>query len=205
MTSTDKVNANRANAGASTGPKTARGRAHSARNAHRHGLSLPVLADPALSEEVEALACEIAGAGATPEIHEFARRIAEAQIDLRRVRLARHDLLSRALSDPDYCSPAAKRKKAKLAVAAAKLRARLELSPHLRLTPLISQLVAGLERSVHSSPEGTQKLATILADMTGQLAVMDRYERRALSRRKFAIRTFDAARRQGARRYNSWL
>jgi hypothetical protein len=33
----------------------------SARNALRHGLSLPVYADQALSEEVEALAREIAG------------------------------------------------------------------------------------------------------------------------------------------------
>ena len=196
MISAGKINANRANARASTGPKTAKGRAHSARNACRHGLSLPVLADSGLSEEVEALASEIAGASATSEIHELARRIAEAQIDLRRVRSARHNLLSSALCDRGYESPAAKRKKAKLAVAVAKLRARLRLGPHLR--PLFSQLLSGLESSVQSSPEGPQKFATILADVTGQLAAIDRYERRALSRRKFAIRAFDAARREAA-------
>jgi hypothetical protein len=198
LTSAGKINANRANARASTGPKTAQGKAHSARNARRHGLNLPVLSNAALSEDVEALASEIAGAGATPEIHELARRIAEAQIDLRRMRSARHDLLSGALCDPDYASPAAKRKRAKFAAEAAKLRARLELSPRLRLTPLIAQLLTGLERGVQSCPEGPQKFATILADMTQRLAAMDRYERRALSRRKFAIRAFDAARRQAA-------
>src|SRR5262249_33440024 len=84
-----KISANRANARASTGPTTAQGRARSARNAHRHGLSLPVLVDPALSQEVEALAREMAGANASSEIQELARRIAEAQVDLRRVRCAR--------------------------------------------------------------------------------------------------------------------
>jgi hypothetical protein len=109
-TSDRKIAANRANARASTGPKTTQGRTRSARNALRHALSLPIYSDPALSEEVEALAHEIAGLDANAEMQELARRVAEAQIDLRRVRIARHDLLSRALDDPDYDSPAAIRK-----------------------------------------------------------------------------------------------
>src|SRR5690348_222850 len=48
---------------------------------------------------------------------------------------------------------------------------------------------------LNSKPEGPYKFATILADKTRQLLALDRYERRALSRRKFAIRAFDAARR----------
>ena len=43
-----------------------------------------------MSEEVETLAREIAGADANAEIQDLARQIAEAQIDLRRVRYARH-------------------------------------------------------------------------------------------------------------------
>jgi hypothetical protein len=99
LTSESKVRANRANARASTGPKTAQGRVRAARNAFRHGLSLPLYANPTLSKEVEALADEIAGADANAEIRQLARRVAEAEIDLRRVRYARHQVLSEKLNN----------------------------------------------------------------------------------------------------------
>jgi hypothetical protein len=97
--------ANRANARTSTGPKTMQGRTRSARNALRHALSLPVYSNLVLCEEVDALAREIAGTDANAEIRELARRVAEAQIDLRRVRCARHRLLSKALGNPSYAAP----------------------------------------------------------------------------------------------------
>jgi hypothetical protein len=53
-----------------------------------------------------------------------------------------------------------------------------------------------LEKFVASTPQG--KFATIISQEAKRLLAMDRYERRALSRRKFAIRAFDAARRQAA-------
>jgi hypothetical protein len=86
MTSARKIEANRANAKASTGPRTTRGKTRAAQNARRHGLSLPVPADSALSVKAEHLAREFAGEGATPEILEQARRAAAAQIDLLRIR-----------------------------------------------------------------------------------------------------------------------
>jgi hypothetical protein len=136
-----------------------------------------------LSEEVEALALRIAGANAKVEIRELARRVAEAQIDLRRVRYARHQLLSRELSNP-YCFSIAELRK-KLALASRVLRGKM---PDIPLKTLESLLTL-------EAPEGPQKLATVLALDAKQLSALDRYERRALSRRKFSIRAFDLARR----------
>ena len=66
MTSARKIRANRANARASSGPKTAAGKAQSAQNAFRHGFNVPIWLDPDLASDVEALAQRIAGKGATP-------------------------------------------------------------------------------------------------------------------------------------------
>jgi hypothetical protein len=50
-----------------------------------------------------------------------------------------------------------------------------------------------VEAFLTSTPQGPQKLATILSEEAKQLLVIDRYKRRAISRRKFAIRALDEA------------
>jgi hypothetical protein len=180
LTSERKINANRANARSSTGPQTAQGRARAARNALRHALSLPISSNPALSEEVEALASQIAGSGADAKTQELARRIAEAQIDLRRVRHARHQFLSDCLSDQHYESHANTRMKFKVIC-----RLLSSKAPDMSME--------ALEKFLTSTPQGPHKFATIVSQEAKRLLAMDRYERRALSRRKFAIRAFDAA------------
>jgi hypothetical protein len=180
LTSGHKIKANRTNAQASTGPKTADGRARAARNALRHGLSLPVCSNPVLSEEVETLAREIAGPGADAKTQDLARQVAEAQIDLRRVRYARHKLLSDALADPHYDS-------GREAIAVLRSLPRKN-APDLPVENLVA--------FVNSTPQGPNKFATILSQQAKQLLAMDRYERRALSRRRSAIRAFDETRRR---------
>ena len=54
--------------------------------------------------------------------------------------------------------------------------------------------MAALTKFLTSTPQGPDKFAIILSQEAKQLLAMDRYERRALFRRKIAIRAFDEAR-----------
>jgi hypothetical protein len=179
MISAKKIKTNRLNARASTGPKTAQGRTRAAQNAWRHGLSLSILADPVLSAEAEDLAVEIAGEGINPELLELARRIAEAQIDLQRVRYARHQFLSHRLDDPKY-DPIAN-------VRARQAAIRKFLRSNVLDTTAMAQFAT-------TTPQSVDRFALILSQDVKHLLAMNRYEQRTLSRRKFAIRALDAAR-----------
>ncbi len=105
MTSPAKLRANRRNAEKSTGPKTPAGRASAARNARRHGLTVPVLVDPALSREVDDLAraieTSVTGRAADARGHDLACQVADAMIDLRRVREAKLPVMVALHADPN--------------------------------------------------------------------------------------------------------
>jgi hypothetical protein len=88
MTSSEKQAANRRKAKRSTGPRTARGKARSKRNALKHGLSVSSL-DALAEREVRDLAARFAGEGSVAE----ALPLAEASYDLRRIRAIRDALV----------------------------------------------------------------------------------------------------------------
>ena len=184
MTSAAKRAVNRLNARSSTGPKSACGRAHSSRNARKHGLSVSVVVDPRLSKEIEALATEFAGPASNAEIDQLAREIAIAQIEVNRVRAARYQLLFEAMNDPEWDTDANRRAKDR-----AVIRSLRTAGP---FTPMSQELA----EFVYSCPRGPEKFALMLESRLHEISILDRYERRALSKRKFAIRALDHARRR---------
>ena len=184
MTSDRRQRANRANAKSSTGPKTAAGKARSAQNAFRHGLSVPVLSDPLLAPKIEAMAHRISEPYADAETVDRALRIAEAQFDLNRVRNSRRLLMTQFLVDPNFLPRHVHRQRLRLLHLALGARCR---GPSIEVQKI-------KETFTPMPPEGEEKLAIILRQKSSELAALDRYERRALSRRKAAIRNFDAAR-----------
>jgi hypothetical protein len=71
-------------------PRTKDGRAKASQNAWRHGLATALRSGPGVVEEIERIAHAIVVEARRPDLIEYARRVAEAEIDLRRVRRARN-------------------------------------------------------------------------------------------------------------------
>ena len=150
-----QIRANRANAARSTGPRTEAGKAATRLNALRHGLAAASHYEPGADQEIEALAHAIVGAERGSELLALARRVADAELGLRRVRSAQ--MSSRILHG-------------------------------------LSRTSEQIHREWFTAPRATAVSPLRRLGKDFEAGALDRYERRARSRRKFAIRDYDAAR-----------
>ena len=96
MPSERQIAANRRNARKSTGPRSGAGKNRSRRNAYRHGLTVSITSSEGFAKQLDKLAREIAGDTEYPILLERARAIAQAELDLARVRRAKVALVERA-------------------------------------------------------------------------------------------------------------
>ena len=176
MNTSARANASRRNAKKSTGPRTGAGKSRVATNAHRHGLAVPIAALPQLETRAVVLARRIAGENPSTNRADLARRVAEAQVDLQRVRAAKL-LFSNGST-------------AKGTMAITRLTSKALDGDVNAYAQIEAQ-----QNQIYSSPEKRSEAEAVvarIADPMHELAKLDRYERRALSRRRFAIRDWDA-------------
>ena len=92
MASERQIAANHRNARKSTGPRSGAGRKRASRNAYRHGLTLNITS-AAFAKQLDKLVREIAGDSKDAIVLERARAIAQAELDLARVRRAKVSLI----------------------------------------------------------------------------------------------------------------
>ena len=154
-------------------------------NARLHGLATAVPSEPGADAEIERLARVIVDEARRPDLIEFARRIAEAKLDLRRIRRARVTLAKL----PSVLSTSFRTRastNSKLLVRALRLENRRKQSS---IDDLLARLL-----SLGWRPNAPELVEAPLRPgaRNVKLDVLERYERRATSRRKSAIRRFDA-------------
>jgi hypothetical protein len=175
MASEKQIAANRRNATKSTGPRSRAGRQRSSRNAYRYGLSLNVFSSPEVHSHLEECARKIAGDDADPFTLERARAIAEAELDIARVRHTRAGLIQRAyafgaLDPPHYTTRG--------------------------ILHWIREFEGGIELPLQAAMKGVpdampseeqERSVEAIRRCIPELRKIDRYERRAAARRDRAV------------------
>lgn len=179
--------ANRRNAARSTGPRTPSGKSTASANALRHGLSRPAAGLPEFADAVQDLAARLEAAAGDGTGIDDALVAAEAQVDLRRVRSRKRELLSKLEHVVAHPGPEPDM---------------LELAEGVLDEIELSDAEPAFRMSKRERAKGLRLLPPLFVDRTPrerarllrELSGLERYERRALSRRDGALRRLAAAR-----------
>jgi hypothetical protein len=176
MASERHIAANRRNARKSTGPRSGAGRKRASHNAYRHGLTLSITSTAAYAKQLDTLVRKIAGNTDDAIVLELARAIAQAELDLARVRRAKVAMIERASAFGEFDPP------------------------QLTVTQIIRILRAFDRGGRLIVPKPIEALATMPSQepdrsaeavrrVLPELRNLDRYERRAAAQREKAVRS----------------
>ncbi len=181
MTSERQIAANRRNALKGTGPRSGAGKQRASSNAYRHGLAASIRSSEAFANEVDQLARKIAGDTDSGTTLARARAAAEAEFDLVRVRQTKVALIEgfAALRD--------------LVPHQEELSPRAELWRYMKAHGLPVGWLRGPKRKSMKPPhplpsQEPDRSVEAIQSALPELLKLDRYERRAASRRDRAIR-----------------
>jgi hypothetical protein len=202
-----KIRANRANGRKSRGPKTTAGKIASSRNGLRHGLTTINRQNELYANEIKAMAIAICDGDNNPLVYEQALIIAESEVLLRCIQSQSVQPIER-LRDPDVRRLSKIKQYMKLLLA----NSEQNLAAVWRLDAMFAEYnakvaIAGEENvkpvdysSWNFSCPMERDEHEALCEAFPDLLHFGRYERRARSRQKRALRTFIAIK---ARRNNS--
>ena len=215
MTSDPEIAANRRNASKSTGPRTWRGKATVSRNAVRHGLASATVDHGHQPEHVERIARLIAGNASNGVRYEQAVIIAESALLISRVRVFRVKAIERFRERlrshffpgsplPQEIDGMARQHGLGNIGEVRKTIDRLCDATEAGVDELkacvkelyrgdVSRLIAFGDSCDQGAPEPRTDTECFLLALS-EICALERYERRALSRRRRAIRLFDALR-----------
>jgi hypothetical protein len=174
MASERQIAANRRNARKSTGPHSGVGRTRASRNAYRHGLTLSMTSTAAFAKQLDKLVRKIAG-NTEAIVLERARAIAQAELELARVRRAKVALIERASAFGELDPP------------------RLTVAQMIRLINAFDRgrpIVPPIHAAATMPSQEPHRSAEAMRRVLPELRRVDRYERRAAAQRERAVCPF---------------
>ncbi len=170
MASERQIAANRRNARKSAGPRSGAGKKRASRNAYRHGLTLNITSTAVFAKQLDKLVREIAGDTEDAMLLERARAIAQAELDLARVRRVKVALIERASAFGELDPPT------------------LTVTQMIRLLNAFDRGRPIVPKSLATMPsQEPYRSAEAVRRVLPELRKLDRYEHRAAVRRDRAV------------------